>query len=206
MLPGYKKTSLGVIKQIDVKQKQKYDFDYIAKRYDVYKTTRAMSSIRYDIIHNLKLKNKSILDVGYGNGDFLKICNALGYTTFGHDISGYPISSGSIFSETIDLPVGCATFFDSLEHFEDINVLENLRAEVVVISVPWCHYPSDEWFYNWKHRRPDEHLWHFDQVSLCKFMESLSYNLINLGNPEDEIRKPLGCLPNILTAVFRRKN
>ena len=96
------------------------------------------------------------------------------------------------------------TFFDSLEHFEDIEFVKDLKCRVVCISVPYCHNKSDEWFENWKHRRPNEHLWHFDKDSLVKFMERMGFVLCSYSNLEDTIRKnPDQEEPNILTCIFR---
>ena len=104
-----------------------------------------------------------------------------------------------------DQPYDVITFFDSLEHFEDIEFVKDLSCTAVCISVPHCHNKNDEWFENWKHRRPDEHLWHFDKDSLVKFMERMGFVLCSYSNLEDTIRKnPDQEEPNILTCVFRR--
>ena len=72
------------------------------------------------------------------------------------------------------------------------------------ISVPHCHNTNDEWFEKWKHRRPDEHLWHFDQESLVKFMRRMGFVLCSSSNLEDTIRKNNDQTEtNILTCIFR---
>ena len=58
---------------------------------------------------------------------------------------------------------------------------------------------------NWKHRRPDEHLWHFDEDSLYNFMKRMGYTFISSSNIEDTIRKNKEGETNILTAVFKKK-
>jgi hypothetical protein len=74
----------------------------------------------------------------------------------------------------------------------------------VFISVPWCHYILDAWFDSWKHRRENEHLWHFDLGSLTKFFGSLGYEYISHSSIEDIIRKPVDDMSNILTVLFRK--
>ena len=98
------------------------------------------------------------------------------------------------------------TFFDSLEHFEDISFVRNLNCEYVVISLPECHQHvmGDEWFENWKHRKPDEHLWHFSRQSLKKFMQEQGYYCVTYNNVEDVVRKPNDKLPNIITGIFKK--
>ena len=96
------------------------------------------------------------------------------------------------------------TFFDSLEHFEDIEFVKDLKCSYICISVPECHYYDDEWFENWKHRRPNEHLWHFNHGSLVKFMYRMGYILISGSNIEDTIRKNNKEESNILTCIFAK--
>ncbi len=96
----------------------------------------------------------------------------------------------------------CVTFFDSLEHMHDIDFVSRLQTSFIMISLPWCHYLSDEWFERWKHRRPNEHIFHFGHVALCDFMWRHGYRTVFIGNPEDRIRAAVDHLPNILTGLF----
>ena len=73
------------------------------------------------------------------------------------------------------------------------------------ISLPWCHNFSDEWFENWKHRRPDEHLWHFNQKSIEKFFNEMGFDMVVYSDIEDTIRKPSDEHPNILTCIFKKR-
>jgi hypothetical protein len=148
----------------------------------------------------------SVLDVGYGNGAFLKAARTLVSDCNGFDVPpAYPLPSGitpapSLYSRHYDL----VTFFDSLEHFPDIYEIRSLKCNFVGISVPWCHSVEPGWFMNWKHRKPDEHLWHFDEHSLVSFFGELGYKPLGLSSIEDSVRKGDGALPNILSAVFAR--
>ena len=66
------------------------------------------------------------------------------------------------------------------------------------------NYFSDEWFEDWKHRNPDEHLWHFNDKSLNAFMDDMGYTKIAQSNIEDSIRKSDCEHPNILTGIFKK--
>ena len=148
-------------------------------------------------------RSNSILDVGYGNGEFIKTCSKVIPNCYGNDISGYPIPDGIEFIEDIyskQFDVTC--FFDVLEHFNNIYDIRNLMSEYVVISLPYCHYISDDWFADWKHRRPNEHLWHFNGSSLMNFMGELGYKTLDLSNIEDIVRSGADGTANILTGVF----
>ena len=56
----------------------------------------------------------------------------------------------------------------------------------------------------WKHRKPDEHLWHFDEKSLQNFMTRMGYETINICNLEDLTRHNNQPYQNILTGLFKK--
>jgi len=208
MLKNYIKNKDGVIQQSKiVNSKKKYDVHYVNESYNLYgdKVTN-MSYLRLGfMIGAIKEKINSILDVGYGNGSFLKICTEHINECFGNDISEYPLPENCEFIDNIfenNFDVVC--FFDSLEHFDDIEFVSKLKTKYIFISLPWCHYHSDEWFEHWKHRRVDEHLYHFNDKSLKNFMLRMGYECILMSNIEDSIRKPISKDYNILSGVFKK--
>jgi len=209
MIPNYKKHSNGVIEQID-KNIIEYNTEYVDTRYNTYgELGFRMAYLRLGhIIGSLGCIPNSIMDVGYGNGDFLKICKDIIPNCFGSDVSGYPIPEGVTYVDSfLDQEVDIITMYDALEHFEDINIIKNAKCKYICVSLPWCHYISDEWFENWKHRRPDEHLWHFNDKSLIQFFDDCGFDIINSSNIEDIIRKPSDpYLSNILTAIFKKRS
>jgi hypothetical protein len=149
----------------------------------------------------------SLLDVGYGNGDFLKIGSKIIPHCTGSDIApAYPLpnqikTTNDIYRDKYDV----VCFFDSLEHFDDIYEIKKLNTKYIYIAVPLCHYISDEWFKNWKHRRENEHLWHFNLESLTAFFADIGYKILNHSHLEDIIRTRYDKnLPNILSAVFKK--
>ncbi len=206
MINNYEYDQNGVIKQLN-KTPIEYNRTYIDARYNTY-------GILNDLISHLRLGYISgsigrlpfdILDVGYGNGAFLSTCGKIIADCKGYDISTYPVPNNcsivkDIFTEHHDV----VTFFDSLEHYEEIYFLHKLKCNYVCISLPWCHYFSDEWFTAWKHRRPDEHLWHFNDKALIQFMNFQGFECINICNIEDTIRKHSFSYPNILTGLFKK--
>jgi ubiquinone/menaquinone biosynthesis C-methylase UbiE len=73
------------------------------------------------LIGTLGFVPKSILDIGYGNGDFLVACKNIIPKCYGSDISEYPIPNGCKFIEDPSSKiVDVATFYDSLEHFPNL--------------------------------------------------------------------------------------
>lgn len=207
MLSNYEKDKFGVIKQKTISSKFVYDCNYSKQRYDSYKELSVyMSYLRYGfILGSIGKLPTSIVDVGYGNGSFLKVCSKTIKKCYGIDVSDYPIPENCEKLDSFDRHFDIVTFFDSLEHFEDISFISKIDCNYLCISVPECHYFSDEWFENWKHRRPDEHLWHFNLESLTKFMFHSGYNLINSTNLEDIIRINGFEYSNILTCIFKKQ-
>jgi len=207
MLENYAKNKDGVIYQID-KKPINYDKEYVNTRYVKYgELPTYMAYLRLgNIIGSLNTVPRSILDVGYGDGSFLKVCSNIIPKCYGYAVSSYPAPQGvEVISDMTEGVYDVITFFDSLEHFENIEFVKDLKCRAVCISVPNCHYTNDEWFENWKHRRPDEHLWHFNKKSLDKFMERMGYVMISSTNLEDTIRKNNDQEEkNILTCVFKK--
>lgn len=206
MLDNYEYNADGVIRQLR-REPFTYDTAYVDARYNTYGDLNAwMSHLRLGyIVGALGRVPDSIVDVGYGNGAFLETCSKLIPNCYGYDVSGYPLPAGVTFLENwLTTPVDVVTFFDVLEHFDDPYVLRECKANYVVISLPWCHYTSDDWFANWKHRRPNEHLWHFKPESMMRFAESVGYELVHFHNVEDVIRRPTDGLQNILSVTLKR--
>lgn len=207
MLENYEKLEDGRIKQITCKPFI-YDYSY-SDRYNSEEylfNTKIISYLRFGyIVGSIGKTPDSILDVGYGNGQFLLACSKQVKQCFGYDISEYNIPQGltrvdSMLNKFYDV----ITFFDSLEHFDDISFIKDLKCNYICISLPYCHYFSDRWFKNWKHRKPDEHLWHFNKEALITFMFNSGYEMVNTTNLEDTIRKSVNGEQNILIGIFKK--
>ena len=207
MLDNYIQLPNGVIKQVEI-QKIPYDSNYIQKYNVLGEKGRNMAFYRLGLIlGNLGFIPNSILDVGYGNGDFLNACKTIIPNCYGSDISNYNVPDGCSFVNNIfDQEYDVITFFDSLEHFDDIYFLNKLKCKYIYITLPWCHYFDDEWFKNWYHRKPNEHLWHFNDKSLINFFKEQGYTNININNFEDAIRKNNLPYSNILGGLFKKNH
>jgi hypothetical protein len=214
MLNNYSVNQDGVIHQNKILNTlQSYDIDYVNTRYNSYgEKGLQMAYYRLGfILGQIQPTPNSILDIGYGNGDFLKVASSIIPNCYGNDISNYPLPENVNFVKDITSHhYDVITFFDVLEHFENIDFVSNLKCDYIVISLPWCYNFSDDWFENWKHRRPDEHLWHFNDTSLKTFFNRMNYDCISISNMEDAIRKDNSALKNnysnILTGVFKKRN
>lgn len=199
-----------MISQIEIGEMPAYDRAYIENNYCTYsQKCREMAHLRFGYICGaLGAIPDSVLDIGYGSGEFLSVAAQIVPRVGGHDITGINPPAGVEFITNIyESEWDVVTFFDVLEHFKDPReVVSRLDAQHIAISLPWCHYVNDEWFAEWKHRKPNEHLHHFNAVSLAAMMRECGYRLITSPTEiEDTIRKELNGLPNILTCIFQSR-
>jgi len=183
-----------------------YDHEYVEKYEQLPQAE--LSAVRAGIIDRLIGQSlcRSICDVGYATGAFLKEIHQR-YPTCeirGYDVSPYPTPEFiTIDPEWATRPVDVMTFFDSLEHFPTLDFLRGLKAQYVVVSCPWYHPALGlNHFTNWRHRKPGEHLHHFTAKSLQATMNAAGYRSFFSGSPEDIIRKSPES-DNILTMVFK---
>lgn len=204
-----------------------YDGDYIADRYDRYTTTGEMSRLRLAVVESARnlyadpatprpVPPGRLLDVGYGNGDFIRTATAAGWDAYGCDVNPTPYPG----VRRVDLPVSddaphydVVTFFDSLEHFESLDTVRAVAAHAdwIVLSFPriptgWPERGRD----GWKHDRPGEHHWHFTPRAVRRLFTdatgSTPYRaeVVYTGSPEDGVRGALpGGEPNIATVALR---
>jgi hypothetical protein len=206
-MKNYQLTECGALKQINYK-KFKYDLEYNQAYNKHGELGKRMSYLRLGyVLGAIGNHPNSILDVGPGNGDFIKTCKEVISEVKYNDIIQRPDLEGFEYIEDITKQeVDVITFFDSLEHFHDLDFISDLNAKFVVISMPCCAYPSnEEYVKSYKHFKPDEHIWHFSPEALVKFMVDKQYLPLCLSNIEDSIRKPETDLPNIMTAIFVNK-
>lgn len=208
MLPNYERLPNGVIRQIHVTPVA-YNYAYSDKYNQYGEKGRYLSYLRYGVLLGaLNRAPESIVDVGYGNGDFLTVCTKNVKQVYGCDISDYPPPEGATKIALHDISnVDVVCFFDSLEHFEDISFVKDLDTRYVYISVPWCHYVSDAWFESWYHRRENEHIYHFDEAALKRFFDEAGYDCVYTGSHEDIVRfnPHVHPLPNILSCIFKKR-
>lgn len=207
MLDNYAINSDGVVYQKNIMPFD-YNENYSKERYDTYGVLNDyMSYLRLGYVQSwCNIRINSIIDVGYGNGAFLKVAKKYIPNCYGTDISGYPIPEGVTFvKDWANGSYDVITFFDVLEHIENPYFIEKLNTKFIVISLPWFHNHSDEWFMNWKHRREHEHLWFFNPKSVENFATTCGYTMLHYSNIEDVVRgRANNGDENILSAVLRK--
>lgn len=188
-----------------------YDNEYLSTYKRIKEKCVRLSEIRLKFIKDNVEHVESLLDFGSGTGEFLEAASKSVKKVYSYDVIPKEFTFAETLTEQdiINKHFDVVCFFDSLEHvLEPENVITSLRASHVCISLPWCHYheKGEEWFMKWKHRKPNEHLFHFNNDSLCNFMDNCGYTLIKSDNIEDVIRTRYESnTPNILSAIFKKK-
>jgi hypothetical protein len=201
----YEITSDGIIHHINPKPFI-YDQNYVScyNKEGYQRGTEVLQAMRYAFavgVHGRPIR--SLTDYGYGQGDFMKFVKRQISYVSGFDLTRVHVDGCDIVDKLSNVDV--ITFNDALEHVPDIGFVENLPCETVVISLPNCQYHIKglEWFKNWFHRKPSEHLHFFDEESLIKFMSSKGWKHKATSRHEDIIRER-GDDWNILTCGFKR--
>jgi len=204
----YEIDKYGVINQTDYKP-YKYDENYVST-YDTDDYRR-----KSDLLQALRLgftlsahgsRIETLLDYGYGNGAFMKFAKQIIPTIIGYDLTGVKVDDCHVLPHLVNVQV--VTFWDALEHVPDISgLIQKLNCETIVISLPLCHFftHGKDWFdNNYKHRKPDEHVHHFNEYSLRNFMSSVGWYDVAVSGHEDIVRTSAHGLQNILTMAFKK--
>jgi len=208
MLEGYEKLSNGVIKHVDATPlvyDEEYTIEYNARQMGALNDE--LSYLRLGLLlGGINQSMVKLLDVGYGDGNFLSKTKSIVKDCYGYDIPPvFPLPQGV---ERVDNVTGAyydvVTFFNSLEHMPEIDFIKNIQCKYLMITTPWCHYFSDDWFETWKHRKPNEHIWHFNDETLTRFMNQSGYSVVHLSNVEDCLRGEKIGYASYLTAIFRK--
>ena len=202
LLPsGYEEVYPGVVRQLNP-QPMEYDKKYILSPKLGYRTTATLRLGH--LIQNLPIgRSWRVLDFGCGRGLFVDAMCHLCSTTKGFDVveQKHPRVTSDLRLCT-ENHWDLVTFFDSLEHCEDINkTIDQLKTQYVCVSVP--EMPEGGIPVNWPHFKPNEHLWYFTKYGLIWFLKFHGFtNILYAGNVEDCLRKPWSStFPNIITVI-----
>lgn len=191
--------------QADLKISVSYDGNYILDYFE-HNSLRQMSLLRAGFVLGSTSKTKvkpSILDVGFGSGDFLRVMRKENWDIWGADLHTVDLGIPRItIEEATKKKWDVVTFFDSLEHFSDFSFLSTLNSDCIIVSIPHSPIcPNGDW----KHYKPGEHLHYFTSRSICELFRIYGYVYQFDCYVEDIIRGKLkNKEPNICTYVFKR--
>jgi hypothetical protein len=156
-----------------------------------------MSYLRLGFLKGFARKGR-LLDIGYGNGSFIKLSIMAGYDSFGKEVHGLSGKYG-IRESGLDESWDIITLFDSLEHMDSLDQIRNINSKLIIVSTPLrpTTFPSN---LGWKHWKPGEHLHYFDRNGIEKIWPRKK--ILMEADVEDVIRTSDNGQQNILTIVL----
>lgn len=214
---------------VDRETTAEYNEAYVAERYDRYPTTNAMSERRLCYIEMVlglyetlewgvnDVLRGPLLDVGYGNGSFIRTAIAAGWDAYGHDVN--PTEYEGVRRRPLpgrfrDRQEGyrVVTFWDCLEHFEELDEVRWIthHTDWLFLAFPFRPEPTEAAPYpdrlrDWKHFRPGEHHFYFVPETIARLFShhGVTAQVVHRGHHEDVIRTPSEGHPNIQTMALR---
>ena len=220
MLDGYWRDDFGVIHQSDP-QPIDYDAEYFEYYEGLKERTIRLGFLRLGhLVGLLGVIPEQILEIGYGPGSFIDAAKRYGVQhCSGSDLKKFPLPEGVNFVALDD--VGnmnwqVIAMFDVLEHIPDLNYIDKFQCDYLYLAVPFCQWnaisqnagetDADLWMKNWRMLLPNEHIHHFDDDSLCAWMDHKGFDHLHSIVLEDGLRLRKGETgPNILTALFKKR-
>lgn len=176
-----------------------YDQNYFEK-YTGYSQTemgKKLDRFRTELVRKFNTKGAPVVDVGIGCGNFI---NTYGTGAFGYDINPNAVrwlAERNLWWDPWQFDMPVATFWDSLEHFQDPSLILDCVKSLAFISIPIFRDPQHAEAS--KHFRPDEHYWYFTRNGLVRFMMEGGFSLAYECTVESQLGRE-----DIHTFVFRR--
>ena len=172
----------GFLKQVDPQPFQ-YTEDYKAHQ----STNPSMAWLRLGWLMAQipfeRLQSMSAVDIGSGNGTFIREAQKVFKKAVPYDLVGESISEYELNSTHWD--VVCLS--DVLEHFKSIDDFWRLSFQYALISYP--EDPRDGVaLEHWRHYKPDEHLYILNSTAFRLWVEGHGCEVVAEGHPEDAIR------------------
>ena len=160
-----------------------YNKDYFDKYVGLGKTDLAsrIHKNRWEIVER-HMPHGSVLDYGCGPGTFAS------HAPSEYEVTGYDVNPEAGCTNIPFHQFDAVTFWDSLEHIPDFyGEIVRLRPKYLFITTPnlasvKCRIMA------WRHYRPDEHLYYFDQFSLKVILNSLGYKIEEVNFDEGSLR------------------
>lgn len=162
-----------------------YDKAYLLKYMKMAKTdlSTKIHTARWDLIGKY-IPCGTVLDYGCGPETFAKAAPP-SYKVHGYDIN--PHCKKTRFPDHRSTTM---TFWDSLEHTPDFyGVISKLRPLYIFLVTPNLNSVNTG-ITQWRHYRPIEHLYYFDEASLTLIFKHLGYTVLETNYIEGALRNP----------------
>jgi len=156
---------------------KKYDsyYDYCISKYNNKAMSEKVNNARKNFItENLLNKDMSILDIGIGNGSFIKSRP----NTSGFDIDKKAVEwlkENNKYNDEFE-KFTAFTMWDVLEHLPSPGDYLKRMSGFLFLSLPIFNNLTDIRLS--KHYIPGEHLWYFTSLGLRKYLKQYGFNYI----------------------------
>ncbi|GLB52916.1 methyltransferase [Neptunitalea chrysea] len=163
------------------------------KLYHLIKTYALVKKVK--LIYSFKTKEKELLDIGAGTGDFLKQAQSMGWSVCGVEPNASAIENAKkkgidLYSTLEVLPqkkYDVITLWHVLEHLPNLDeqiakITYLLKPEgVIVIAVPnYNSYDANYYKEFWAAYDVPRHLWHFSKTSINKLFSKHAFRLVDV--------------------------
>lgn len=198
--------------------KKYYDISYYGNRHGFTEEycIKRRSRIVFSAIKNVK--DKRLLDIGCGDGSFIKSMKAIGWNVSGTEINpNYDLFENLTVKEKIEGfagsdPFDCITMWHTLEHIPDIKkVLTDIHGLLapngkLIIAVPNKNSIQARLFKNkWLHLDVPRHIFHFDADSLNYSLKSNGF-IVERNLWQEFEYDLLGWVQSTLNYLFKKQN
>ena len=171
----------GIAYQVDRTCPIDYNDEYFDK-VENKTSKKTLSELRTAIVR--QHSDGLVLDVGCGDGTFLKTAGGVGYDIMPKTVKW--LKDNNMFydiSQGIGSEIDAVTCFDSLEHMpEPKEFLCKIDKQILVVSMPVI--PDIRFIRQWKHYRPDEHFWYWTNNGFIEWMDKQGFQCIDHSDAE----------------------
>lgn len=191
-----------------IHQLQAAPYTYTTDYANAQSTTEAMSYLRLGVIESAMgfdaMASARVLELGPGTGMMMQVMRRHCRSVDGFDLAPtefVTVREDEAKQRRWDLLVAC----DVIEHIPEIDSLFDYDFDWAYISTP-CRPDDVKAMANWRHFKPNQHLWYFTRDELARWFESKGYEVRYAGHTEDLIRTRWDrTKPNISNFVIKRR-
>lgn len=180
----------GFAYQRDMSRRVRYDDSYLYKfaAYD-RATARAVNAGRVSMLSRHLTRGSSVLDVGAGDGEFVRAARDAGFNAKGYEV--IPAAANALkLAELYDNhPRGydAVTMFDVLEHMEDpAPWLGGISRPSAMLFMSLPIFEDLRRIRESRHYRPNEHFYYFTADGLVSWIALYGFALVERSQHEIE--------------------
>lgn len=172
----------GVAYQSDMSQRIRYDDSYLYKfvAYD-RETARAVNAGRVAMLSRHLTHGASVLDVGAGDGEFVRAARAARFNAKGYEVIPAAANALKLAGLYDNQPRGydAVTLWDVLEHMEDpAPWLASISRPSAMLFVSLPIFEDLRHIRESRHYRPGEHFYYFTDQGFVSWIELYGFTLV----------------------------